>query len=233
MKITWLGHATFTFAFANGEVLLLDPWIEGNPAAPKGYRLTRVDAIALTHGHSDHTGDAVSLAKKFSPKVIAIFELANILEHKGVSNVIGMGKGGTVDLGFATITAVNAFHSSSYDDGGNPVYAGEPAGFILESRGEPTVYCAGDTCVFGDMGLIAELYQPQIAILPVGGHFTMGPREAAHAARLLKVKQVIPMHYGTFPALNGTPEDLAARVKKDGVEIIPLKAGEEKGLVTA
>jgi L-ascorbate metabolism protein UlaG (beta-lactamase superfamily) len=228
MKITWLGHATFQFEFGAGNVLVLDPWLEGNPKAPKGFEFKRIDVIALTHGHSDHTGDAIALAKKFSPKVVALFELASILENKGVANTVGMGKGGTVDLGFAKLTAVNAFHSSSYQDGGNLLYAGEPAGFIIKSDGAPTVYCAGDTCVFGDMALIAEFYQPQIAILPFGGHYTMDPQGATYAARLTKVKQVIPMHYGTFPVLTGKPQDVAEQLKKDGIELVVLKPGEER-----
>ena len=227
MKITWLGHATFTFEFSGGEVLLLDPFIEGNPTYPKGYDIKRVDVIALTHGHSDHTGDAIPLAKKFSSKVAAIYELAAILQNKGVKDVIGFGKGGTVDLGFATLTMTNAFHSSSFKDGNNPLYAGEPAGFILKSRNAPSVYCAGDTCLFGDMALIGQLHQPEIAILPIGGYYTMDPREAAYAARLLKVKQVIPMHYGTFPVLTGRPEDLAEHLKQDGIEVSTLTPGKE------
>ena len=229
MKITWLGHATFTIEYGGGEVLLLDPWIEGNPSAPKDFELRRVDGIAVSHGHSDHVGDVLPVAKKFSPKkVVAIFELAGIFEKKGVPNTEGIGKGGTFDFGFARVTAVNASHSSSYKDGDNLLYAGEPAGFIIRSEGAPTLYFAGDTCVFGDMALIAEIYQPEIAFLPIGGHYTMDPHEAAHAARLLKVKQVIPMHYGTFPALTGRPDQLSDRLKKDGIEVVAMKAGEER-----
>ena len=226
MKITWLGHATFSFEFAGGEVLLLDPFIDGNPVYPKGYEIKRADVIALTHAHGDHTGNAIPLAQKFSSKVAAIFELAGILEGKGVSNVTGFGKGGTLDLGFATLTMTNAFHSSSFKDGDTLLYAGEPAGFILSAKDGPRVYCAGDTCLFGDMALIGQLHQPDIAILPIGGHYTMDPREAAYAARFLKVKQVIPMHYGTFPVLKGTPEELAGHLKQDGIEVLKLTPGK-------
>lgn len=227
MKITWLGHATFALEYAGGEVLLLDPFLQGNPSAPKNYELKRVDAIAVSHGHTDHVGDVIPLAKKFAPKTVAaIFELASIFEKKGVANATGFGKGGTLDLGFAKITAVNAFHSSSFQDGDNTLYAGEPAGFIIRADGSPTIYFAGDTSIFGDMALIAELYKPEIAILPVGGHYTMDPHEAAHATQLLKVKKVIPMHYGTFPPLTGTPEHLSHHVADKGVEVMKLVAGE-------
>lgn len=227
MKITWLGHATFTFEYGGGEVLLLDPFIQGNPSAPKNYELKRVDAVALSHGHGDHTGDVIPVAKKFTPKTIAaIFELANILESKGLKNVTGFGKGGTVDLGFARLTMVNAFHSSSYDDGDTTLCAGEPAGYIIRSENTPPIYFAGDTCVFGDMALIAEFYKPEIAILPIGGHYTMDPHEAAHAAKLLKVKRVIPMHYGTFPPLTGTPEHLAKHLEGTGIEVLTLTPGQ-------
>ena len=229
MKITWLGHSTFALEYPGGEVLLLDPWMEGNPAFPKDFKLRRVDGIAISHGHSDHTGSVLPIAKQFSPKkIVAIFELASILEKQGVPDTEGIGKGGTFDFGFAEVTAVNASHSSSYKDGDNMLYAGEPAGFIIRSEKAPAIYFAGDTCVFGDMALIAEIYNPEIAILPIGGHFTMDPHEAAHASRMLKVKQVIPMHYGTFPALTGTPDQLSERVKKDGIHVIVMKAGEGK-----
>lgn len=231
MKITWLGHATFALEFKGGEVLLLDPFIENNPTAPKNYSLKRVDAIALSHGHFDHTADVIPLAKKFSPKTVAaIFELATILEGKGVANATGFGKGGTLDLEFARLTAVNAFHSSSYKDGDKLLYAGEPAGFIIRAEGEPTIYFAGDTCVFGDMALIADFYKPEIAILPIGGHYTMDPHEAAYAAKLLKVKRVIPMHYGTFPALTGTPDHLSRHVEGQALEVVKLTAGEAVAL---
>ena len=227
MKITWLGHATFALEYPGGEVLLLDPFLTNNPTAPKNYEFKRVDAIATTHGHSDHTGDVIPIAKKCSPKaVLAVFELANIFEKKGVAHATGMGKGGTADLGFARVTFVNASHSSSFEDGNQVLYAGEPAGLIIRAEGSPTIYFAGDTCIFGDMALIAELYKPEIAILPIGGHFTMDPHEAAHAARLLKTKRVIPMHYATFPPLTGTPEHLENHVKDQGVEVLKLKPGE-------
>ena len=226
MKITWLGHSLFELQFPSGEVLVLDPWIEGNPAYPKAYKIKRVDAIAISHGHSDHTGDVVTLAKEFEPKVVGIFEIATYFASKGVKNTVGMNKGGTFDLGFAKLTMTHALHSGAIKDGEQILYGGDAAGYIITGQDGRRAYFAGDTTIFTDMSLIADLYQPELAFLPIGDHFTMGPHEAAHAARLLKVKTVIPMHYGTFPVLTGRPEDLAAKVQKDGIKVWPLKQGE-------
>jgi L-ascorbate metabolism protein UlaG (beta-lactamase superfamily) len=224
-KITWLGHATFELRFPTGEVLVLDPWINGNPAYPKGYKVGKVDAIAISHAHFDHTNDVIPLAEEFEPKVIAIFETAAWLEKKGVKNTVGINKGGTVDLGFAKLTMTHALHSCSIKDGDNAIYGGEAAGYIITPQNGKPAYFAGDTTVFSDMALIHDIYEPEIAFLPIGDHFTMGPHEAAHAARLLKVKRVIPMHYGTFPALTGTPEALAQKLQKDGIDVWALKQG--------
>jgi L-ascorbate metabolism protein UlaG (beta-lactamase superfamily) len=224
-QITWLGHATFELRFDTGEVLVLDPWIEGNPVYPKNYEIQRVDAIALSHAHFDHTNDVIPLAKKFSPKVIAIFETAAFFEKKGVKNTIGINKGGTVDLGFVKLTMTHALHSCSIKDGDQLVYGGEAAGYILTLRDGRRAYFAGDTAIFSDMSLIADVYQPELAFLPIGDHFTMGPKEAAHAVGMLKVKRVIPMHYGTFPALTGTPEQLSSALKSDA-EVWTLDKGK-------
>jgi L-ascorbate metabolism protein UlaG (beta-lactamase superfamily) len=226
MKITWLGHSLFELQFASGEVLVLDPWIRENPAYPKGYKIKRVDAIAISHGHSDHTDDLIPLAAEFEPKVVAIYEVASHFAKKGVKNTVGINKGGTFDLGFAKLTMTHAIHSAAIKDGDQVLYGGEAAGYVITGNDNRRMYFAGDTDVFSDMSLIADLYQPELAFLPIGDHFTMGPHEAAHAARLLKVKTVIPMHYGTFPVLAGRPEDLAAKLQKDGVRVWPLQPGE-------
>jgi L-ascorbate metabolism protein UlaG (beta-lactamase superfamily) len=226
IQITWLGHATFELRFDTGEVLIFDPWIEGNPAYPKNYKIAKVDVIAASHAHSDHIGGLIALAKEFQPKIVCIYEIATWLQSKGIQNTIGVNKGGTVDLGFARLTMTHAIHSSAIQDGDKMLYGGEAAGYILTARDGRRAYFAGDTALFGDMALIAQLYEPEIAFLPIGDHFTMGPHEAAQAARLLKVKRVIPMHYGTFPALTGRPEELAAELKKDGIEVWTLKQGE-------
>lgn len=226
IQITWLGHATFELRFPSGEVLVFDPWMEGNPAFPKGYELKKVDVLAISHAHFDHANDVIPLAKKFAPKVLAIFETASYFEKKGVKNTVGINKGGTVDLGFARLTMTHALHSCSIKDGDNLLYGGEAAGYVLSLKDGRSAYFAGDTALFGDMALIGELYKPELAFLPIGDHFTMGPHQGAYAARLLKVKRVIPMHYGTFPALTGTPEALSDELKKDGIEVWTLEKGK-------
>ena len=225
-QITWLGHATFEFGFDSGEVLVMDPWIEGNPAYPKGYEIQRVDAIAVSHAHFDHINDVIPLAKKFKPKVVAIFEISAWLEKKGVKNTIGMNKGGTVDLGFVKLTMTHAIHSCAIKDGDELLYGGEAAGYVLTPKDGRRAYFAGDTALFSDMVLIRELYGPELAFLPIGDHFTMDPLQACHAARFIKAKRVVPMHYGTFPALTGRPEDLAERLKNDDIHVWQLKQGE-------
>jgi L-ascorbate metabolism protein UlaG (beta-lactamase superfamily) len=226
IQITWLGHAAFEIRFDGGEVLLLDPWIEGNPAYPKNYNLQKADAIAVSHGHGDHLGDVVPLAKKFDAKVFAMVEIAGWCAGKGVKNTIGFNKGGTVDLGFAKLTMTHALHSSSIQDGDNSIYGGEAAGFILTLKDGRRAYFAGDTAIFSEMGLYADVYHPELAFLPIGDHYTMGPEEAAYAARLLKVKQVIPMHYGTFPILVGRPAELEEKLSGTGIEVLTLKQGQ-------
>jgi L-ascorbate metabolism protein UlaG (beta-lactamase superfamily) len=185
-----------------------------------------VDAIAISHAHFDHTNDVIPLAKKFKPKVVGIFETTAWLEKKGVKNTIGINKGGAVDLGFVKLTMTHAIHSCSIKDGDDLIYGGEAAGYVLSVPDGRAVYFAGDTALFSDMVLIRELYQPELALLPIGDYYTMGPLQACHAARFVKPKRVIPMHYGTFPALTGRPEDLAERLESDGIEVWTLKQGE-------
>jgi L-ascorbate metabolism protein UlaG (beta-lactamase superfamily) len=227
-KITWLGHSTFTVTSPSGSVVLIDPWTETNPACPAALKkLARVDVILLTHGHSDHLGDLLSIAKSRKPQIVCIFETYLWLITKGVTNLLPMGKGGMQKAGEIEVTMVNAHHSNSIMDGDKLVYGGEPAGYIARFPGGFTLYHAGDTCVFGDMKLIGELYKPDVACLPIGDIFTMGPREAALAIKLLGVRHVIPMHYATFPMLTGTPEALRAATRDiPGLEIHVLKPGE-------
>jgi L-ascorbate metabolism protein UlaG (beta-lactamase superfamily) len=225
-RITWLGHASFELQFDSGEVLLLDPWIEGNPAYPKGYEIRRVDAIAVSHGHGDHLGSVVPLATKFGATVAAMVEVAGWVASKGVKSTIGFNKGGTVDLGFVKLTMTHALHSSSIDDNGKAIYGGEAAGYILTFKDGRRAYFAGDTAIFSEMGLYGDIYHPQLAFLPIGDHYTMGPEEAAYAARLLKVKEIIPMHYGTFPLLKGTPRQLEEHLAEPGIRVLPIKQGQ-------
>jgi L-ascorbate metabolism protein UlaG (beta-lactamase superfamily) len=209
MELTWLGHSSFRLD-AGGKRIYIDPFLNGNPKCPEGEQTPeRVDVIAITHGHGDHVGDAVDLAKQHGATVIAPVELAGRLGSQGVENVKDPNKGGTVEIDGIRFTLTHAQHSSSDNDGN---YTGEPCGIIVRAEGK-TVYFAGDTNVFGDMqNVIARLYKPDVAVLPIGDHYTMGPEEAALAIELLGVKRVVPSHYGTFPVLSGTPEALAEKV---------------------
>ncbi len=210
LELTWLGHAAFRFRTDDGTVVLVDPWLSGNPACPESeHEPERVDAIYLTHGHFDHVGDTVALARRLSPQIFAIHEISVWLEGQGLDRVTGLNMGGTVDgPGGISATFVPAVHSSGISGDVGIVDGGDPGGWVLAFDGGPTIYHAGDTMVFGDMSLIGELWRPDIALLPIGGHYTMDPRQAAKAAKLLGVSTVIPMHYGTFPILAGTPEEL-------------------------
>jgi len=230
-KIMWLGHAGFQITTSTGRVILIDPWFDGNPSFPAAMKqFPRVDLILVSHGHSDHSGSVVSLAGAHNAPVAAIYELALWFGSNGVAKTLPMGKGGTQQIGDVAVTMVQAIHSSSVEDGGKNIYAGEPAGFVVGLPGGFKLYHAGDTTVFGDMKIIGELYKPDLACLPIGDLYTMGPREAAYAIRLLGVHHIIPMHYGTFSPLTGTPDALR-QLTQDiaGLEIHALKPGESIG----
>jgi L-ascorbate metabolism protein UlaG (beta-lactamase superfamily) len=219
--LTWLGHAAFRIETPGGKRLYVDPFLSGNPSCPESEQSPeRVDVIAITHGHSDHVGDTVQLAKRFGPAIVAQVELKGWLGKQGapVGELPGINKGGSQEIDGIRFTLTHAFHSSSSDDG---EYLGESCGLVIRLENGTTVYFAGDTCVFGDMQLIGRIYKPDVAVLPIGDWFTMGPDEAAVALELLGVRRCVPSHYGTFPLLSGTPErlrELAPDVQVDAPE---------------
>ena len=225
-RITWLGHATVLVETAKGTMILIDPFIAHNPKYPKDFTLpAKIHYIVLTHGHGDHISDAVPVASEHDATVVAIYELAAYVAGKGVARTVGMNLGGTVQLDDVAATMVEAKHSSGAEDESGTHYVGVAAGYVLTIADGPVLYHAGDTAVFGDMKLIRELYKPEVAMLPIGGHFTMGPKEAALATRFLEPQLVLPLHFGTFPPLTGTPEELAALVG-DAVKVVSWNPGE-------
>jgi len=225
IKLTWLGHATFRIETPEGKMFYIDPWISSNPACPESEKNVRkADVLVLTHGHFDHIADAVELCKRDGTTVVGIFELCTWLEKKGARQISPMNKGGTQVVADVKITMVHAVHSCGIQDGDQIVYGGEACGYVLEFSNGVKIYHAGDTNVFSDMAIIRDLYAPEIAMLPIGDHFTMSPREAAYACKLLKPETVIPMHFGTFPLLTGQPSQLQELVPE--VKVVRLKPGQ-------
>jgi L-ascorbate metabolism protein UlaG (beta-lactamase superfamily) len=224
IKLTWLGHATFRIETPEGKIVLVDPWVMGNPMCPQAEKdVKKVDVMLCTHGHGDHIGDAVEIARRHNPTVVGIPELCGWLGKKGVKNLAEMNKGGTQTVVDIKVTMVHADHSCGIQDGDQLIYGGEACGYVIEFSSGLKIYHAGDTNVFGDMRIIRELYAPDIAMLPIGDHYTMGPREAAYACNLLQPKTVIPMHFGTFPVLVGTPGALQRLVPD--MEVVAMKPG--------
>ncbi len=224
IELTWLGHGSMAMTLESGEVVVFDPWLE-NPKYPQGHTFSRVDTILVTHGHFDHIHSVAPLAGEYGSKVIAIYESGAWLESKGVKNCSPMNKGGTQQAGAVSVTMTHAVHSCGILDEGKIIYGGEASGYVIGLPDGRKMYFAGDTNVFSDMALIRELYAPELAVLPIGDLFTMGPREAALAAKMLGVRTVVPMHFGTFPPLTGTPAALAAKLSGTEIAVRELAPG--------
>jgi L-ascorbate metabolism protein UlaG (beta-lactamase superfamily) len=228
VKITYLGHSAFKIVSPKGVVIYIDPFLSNNPMTPAEMKtVDKADLILVTHGHGDHVGDTLAIAEKTNAKIVVIPELGRYLTKKGAKNVIGMNKGGTYTSQGIAITMVHALHSSSATEGDQIIYLGDPAGFVIRFENGFTLYHAGDTGVFGDMRIISEIYKPELSLLPIGGHFTMDPKEATYASKLLGSKYVVPMHYGTFPVLTGTAEEFQKLMREvPQTKVLVLKPGE-------
>lgn len=226
-QATWWGHAAWVIETPGGARIAIDPWLT-NPMAPKGAtRPTALDAILVSHAHSDHVGEAQALAKQTGAPIYSSFELVSLI---GGDKDVGGNIGGSWRVKDATIHMVEAVHSSGFgDDPKGPKYGGPAMGFVIQIDNGPTIYHAGDTGAFASMeAIIGRHLKPTVALLPIGGHFTMDPEAAALATRLLKVRTVVPMHYGTFPLLKGTPEQLVEALKKErsSAKVVAPKPGE-------
>ena len=227
LAITWLGHATFLLRTPGGKRILIDPWLTNNPSCPDSLKKPgNVDLILVSHGHFDHMDDLVTVARESGAPVVGIFELCDWLGRKGIQQTSPMNKGGSQDILGLRVTMTDARHSSGFVDNGQMVYMGEPAGYVIRLEDGRVLYYSGDTCLFGDMKLIGALYKPEIAFLQIGDRFTMDPVQAAKACEFLGVRQVVPMHWGTFPLLTGTPAALKLLVEPKGVQVLELKPGE-------
>ncbi|HXN08269.1 MAG TPA: metal-dependent hydrolase [Candidatus Acidoferrales bacterium] len=227
-EITFCGQATFAIKTQSGKHWIIDPWLDENPVCPTRLKNpAKVDTLLITHAHFDHIGDALRLAGKHDLTALGINETVNWLHKKGVKKIVSFNKGGTIEHEGLKVTMTHAVHSCGIADGEEIIYGGEACGYVITLENGVRIYHAGDTMVFGDMKIIGELFKPDIALLPIGGHYTMDPLQGAHAIRLLGTKVVVPMHYGTFPVLTGTPEQLRDLTKEiSGLQIIDLRPGE-------
>lgn len=229
-RFTFLGHSTVKCDLPDGRVILIDPWVQQNPSCPEELQtFERLDAMLVTHAHFDHIADAVDLAKEYEPEiVVGCFETCVWLEGKGVKNTSPMNLGGSQDVLGCRVSMVRADHSCGIQDGDEIIYGGAAAGYVVRLPGGFTFYHAGDTALFSDMQLLGELYRPELAFVPIGDLFTMDPHQAVRACRYVGVQRVVPIHWGTFPVLTGTPQDLRREMKDQGVncEVVELAPGE-------
>jgi L-ascorbate metabolism protein UlaG (beta-lactamase superfamily) len=229
VSFTWVGHGTWKARSAKGKEILIDPWVMGNPAAPEMLKtVDKCDLMLITHGHFDHIHDALEIARRTKPTIVCNHEIGVWLGSKGIDGekIIAGNQGGTIDAEGIKVTLVHAEHSCGItEDSGAVVYGGDAGGFVIEFENGFSVYFAGDTDVFGDMALIAELGNFNVAFLPIGGFYTMGPERAAKAVSLLGVKTVVPMHFATFPILAGRPDQLQELVG-NGVKVLDIKPGD-------
>ena len=232
-RITYLGHSTFRFTTAGGGQIIIDPFLTDNPQTPDDLkRVDDLDTILITHGHFDHFSDVLPVQGQTGAKTVSNFEIFAYLQRQGIAHAVPVQKGGTTPVGGIKVTATNAFHSSSIAlDDGSLIYGGEPLGYVIEFESGFRLYHAGDTSVFGDMRLIGELYRPDLALLPIGDQVVMSPYEAAHATRLLGVRHVVPIHYGTFPFLPGTAEEFQQHANKlvPDLNVHVMQPGDELG----
>jgi L-ascorbate metabolism protein UlaG (beta-lactamase superfamily) len=227
-ELTWLGHSAFKIESPQGVKILIDPWLAGNPKAPSNRtEIGKIDLILVTHGHGDHLGDTVEIARESDAHVVCMPEMSDYIKVQGVSKVVGMNKGGTYQFKHIDITMVHAIHSSSIVDNDKIIYLGDPAGYVITLENGFPIYHAGDTGVFKDMELIGDLYHPELALIPIGNHYVMGPREAAYACKLIRARYVVPMHYGSFPVLTGTPEKFIEEMGSlPSTEVVILNPGD-------
>lgn len=227
MQITWYGHSAFRLDFGKHAVLI-DPFFTGNPAfvSDRQAAIDGVSHILLTHGHADHVGDTLDIAKVTGAKVVANYDLCMWLAGKGLKTFDPMNTGGTTGQDGFSVTLVRADHSSGDISDGMPIYLGNPCGVIVKAAGEPTVYHMGDTDIFSDMGLISEIHAPEIAFVPIGDRFTMNPQTAAMAVRrFFKLDAVVPCHYGSFPIIEANADKFVAAMKGSSTKVIVPERG--------
>ncbi len=225
----YYGHSTVSFDLPGGEVVMIDPWVMGNPACPAElHQPSRIDVMLVTHAHSDHFADVLELARRHEPLVVANFEVCTWLAGQGVANVAPMNPGGSQEVAGCRVTMVRAEHSSSIETERGLIYGGVAAGYVVRLPDGYTFHHAGDTALYGDMEWTRRMYGPELGFLPIGDLFTMGPAEAARAVELLGLRQAVPIHYGTFPVLTGTPAAFESELAALGVdcEVLAVPAGE-------